>query len=172
VKRITLIFIVTAASAAVAPSAMQWRHFDEASAHVSPASLAQRMLQAHNAIRARVGLRSFTWSPELARYAQEWASRLARQDRLYHHPNPVYGENLYLIDGGRTSPSHVVASWASESRWFNYKTNSCRGTCGHYTQIVWRDSREIGCASAISGKTQVWVCEYNPPGNIVGERPY
>ena len=132
----------------------------------------RRMLQAHNAIRAELGLRPLTWSPDLARYAQKWADSLAREDRLYHHPNPAYGENLYLIDGGRARASQVVASWASEVRWFNYKTNSCSRACGHYTQIVWKDSRQLGCSSAISGNTQVWVCEYNPPGNIVGERPY
>lgn len=133
----------------------------------------RQMLQAHNTIRARVGLRPLTWSPELARYAQDWANRLAREDHLHHHPSPVYGENLYLIGGARALASQVVTAWASESRWFNEKTNSCRGgACGHYTQIVWRDSRQVGCASAISGATQVWVCEYNPPGNIVGERPY
>ena len=37
---------------------------------------------------------------------------------------------------------------------------------------VWRDSKEVGCGVGQSGKVQIWVCEYNPPGNVIGERPF
>jgi uncharacterized protein YkwD len=134
--------------------------------------MAAEMVGAHNQLRSQVGVPALRWSRDLAGYAQAWANRLAREDRLYHHAHPVYGENLFLIDGGRTRAANVVASWADERRIYDYRTNSCGGRCGHYTQIIWKATAQVGCARAESGNTQVWVCEYNPPGNIVGERPY
>jgi hypothetical protein len=66
----------------------------------------------------------------------------------------------------------VVASWADEARGYNVSANSCTGVCGHYTQIVWRKTRSVGCAVAADPGREVWVCEYDPPGNVVGYRPY
>jgi KaiC/GvpD/RAD55 family RecA-like ATPase len=68
--------------------------------------------------------------------------------------------------------AQVVSSWSAEGNNYNSEENSCSSVCGHYTQIVWRDSKEVGCGSARNGNRQVWVCEYNPPGNFVGQRPY
>jgi pathogenesis-related protein 1 len=134
--------------------------------------MSQQMLEAHNRIRRSRGVEPLAWSDALAGYAKPWADQLAAEGRLYHHPNPKYGENLYMISGGEASPDKVVDAWASEQNDYDYKSNSCRSRCGHYTQIVWRDSKQVGCAAGQSGKVQVWVCEYNPPGNVIGERPY
>lgn len=115
---------------------------------------------------------SLIWSNELARYAQEWADRLVEAGRLVHRPNPIYGENLFLIHGADVSPAAVVGAWASEARNYSYQTNSCQGRCGHYTQLIWRDTKRVGCGAASRDGTEVWVCNYDPPGNIAGERPY
>jgi hypothetical protein len=74
--------------------------------------------------------------------------------------------------GGRALPSDVVGDWASETRDYSYPTNTCAGVCGHYTQLIWSDTREVGCAVARDPAREVWVCNYDPPGNWVGERPY
>ena len=134
--------------------------------------LSKQMLEAHNRVRRSHGLEPLAWSESLARTAKSWADRLASEGRLYHHSNPRYGENLYLISGGEASAADVVASWNSEAKDYDYRSNTCRSRCGHYTQIVWRDSKELGCGVGQSGKVQVWVCEYTPPGNVIGERPY
>ena len=138
----------------------------------SPPSLSQTILQTHNAVRAQVGVAPLIWSSQLAGFAQDWANHLAATHSFAHRPGNRYGENLYMISGALASPSDVVAAWAAEARGYNRGTNTCANVCGHYTQIVWRGTHAVGCAVASNGYQQVWVCEYDPPGNVVGYRPY
>jgi pathogenesis-related protein 1 len=138
----------------------------------SPAPLAQQLLDGHNAVRTRVGVPPLRWSDSLAQAAQDWADYLAATRTFFHSPDNQDGENLYAISGGTASPDDVVSAWAQEASGYTISRDTCSGVCGHYTQIVWRDTREVGCAVATDTQREVWVCEYYPPGNIVGFRPY
>ena len=138
----------------------------------SPSDVGQQMVMAHNQWRSKVGVAPLRWSSTLATYAQEWANYLAANDKFEHRANNKYGENLFWASGKRWSPSEVVGNWADEVKNYTYINNSCQGVCGHYTQIIWRNTTEVGCAVARSGNQEVWVCNYNPPGNYVGQRPY
>jgi pathogenesis-related protein 1 len=135
-------------------------------------SLAQAILDPHNAIRARVGVPPLVWSDQLAQVAQDWADHLIATGELNHRPNNRYGENIYAISGGHATPAEVVESWAKEARGYDIRSNTCSGVCGHYTQIVWGKTRAVGCAVARSPQREVWVCNYDPPGNVIGFRPY
>ena len=137
-----------------------------------PGSLSRQLLAAHNSERKRVGAPPLVWSEQLSSYAQQWADTLLAQRRFSHRSNHVYGENLYEITGAAASPSEVVGAWAGEAQDFDYRANACRSMCGHYTQIVWRETRSVGCAVARDPRREIWVCNYAPPGNVVGERPY
>ena len=134
---------------------------------------AGEMVDAHNHVRQRVHVEKLKWSEGLAKVAQQWADHLADRDLFEHSRDSRYGENLFAITGARASARRVVKAWASESRDYDDKSDRCRkGMCGHYTQIVWGDTKEVGCAVARNKKREVWVCEYSPPGNIIGRRPY
>ena len=146
----------------------------------------------HNKVRRKVGAPDLTWADDLASYAQQWADHLAfeRGCRMEHRPGTraaqgKYGENLYWAsavlwtDGTLAeqlvTAEKVVDSWAREVENYSYETNSCEPgkVCGHYTQVVWQESKFIGCGRAVCGdKSQVWVCNYDPPGNVVGRKPY
>ncbi len=130
------------------------------------------MLEAHNAVRARVGLPPLVWSARVAAVAQDWANRLIAARDFSHRPDNPYGENLFAISGATASPAEVVAAWAGEARDYNLRSNTCAGVCGHYTQIVWRATRSVGCGVATDPENEVWVCDYDPPGNFEGQRPY
>jgi pathogenesis-related protein 1 len=132
----------------------------------------REMLSAHNAIRWRVGLPPLVWSDHLAQFARDWANTLLARKQFSHRPNSPYGENLFEIVGDVATPQEVVGDWASEARDYDYRSNGCRGLCGHYTQIVWRNTKSVGCAVARGGRREIWVCNYDPPGNYVGQRPY
>lgn len=133
---------------------------------------------AHNRVRARLDLPPLEWSDALARYARTWADKLQRRGcRLQHRPGSGpdkqrHGENLFSSTGQASTPGDVVDAWAAEVKDYNPRTNRCKGVCGHYTQIVWRTSTKVGCAMATCGDTEVWVCNYDPPGNFLGQKPY
>ncbi len=144
----------------------------------------EKMVEAHNKWRSEVGVPPLEWSPELAEMAREWANVLAKEgSRLRHSNRKDVGENLFFAsakvwsDGRRetqnVTESEVADSWGSEKTNYDYSENDCSGVCGHYTQIVWENTKEVGCAAALSDdKSQVWVCNYRPPGNIHGRKPY
>ena len=143
--------------------------------------VAQVMLKEHNKWRAELGIAPLKWSNELAKYAQEWADQLGKKGcNLEHRPRSgafaqKYGENIYMgYKGYHATAKHAVDSWASEKKYFNFKTLGWDWRkCGHYTQIIWEKSTEVGCAQyqCPDGKV-VWVCNYNPPGNYTGEKPF
>jgi pathogenesis-related protein 1 len=68
--------------------------------------------------------------------------------------------------------------WADEAGDYDYRTNRCKSgaQCGHYTQIVWADTQRVGCGVAtcnmLGTRGQFVVCDYEPPGNFVGQKPY
>ena len=133
------------------------------------------MIAAHNAIRAGVGVPDVIWDDALAEIAAEWAAWLAADGcYLEHDYSSPYGENLYW-SSFESNPTQVVDAWASEVVYYDYESNSCdRGEmCGHYTQLVWSTTERVGCAMATCADgSEIWMCDYDPPGNYVGEWPY
>lgn len=133
-----------------------------------------QILETHNQWRKKVGVPPLKWSPTLANYAQEWAEKLLRENKFEHRQDSPYGENLASASGQQLSPQRVVDMWGDEVQFYNYNNNSCTPgeMCGHYTQVVWKSTTEVGCGMARNDGREVWVCNYNPPGNYVGQRPY
>ncbi|MBV9038383.1 MAG: hypothetical protein JO182_28100 [Acidobacteriaceae bacterium] len=154
------------------------------------------ILKAHNTERAATGSpaeAALTWSAGLAAYAQAWAQTLATTyDNLVHrdastnsadytvnntvYPSQSLGENIFgstAADDG-TLGATAVTDWISEKANYNNGTGCAAGqTCGHYTQVVWRNTSVVGCGKATSktGWTYV-VCNYYTPGNYIGQTPY
>jgi pathogenesis-related protein 1 len=149
-----------------------WQHPAADQKYAAPYSLSKDMVAAHNSVRTAVKVGPLAWSDKLAAVAQEWADHLLAKNEFAHRPNSRYGENLFEVDGGQVSAGQVVEDWASEAREYDYHLNHCTGVCGHYTQLVWRDTRDVGCAVARGGGREIWVCNYDPPGNVVGRKPY
>lgn len=146
------------------------------SSNTDPGDRAQEFIDRHNHWRRNVGItQDLTWSDELEAYAQEWADHLASNCGFEHRPSgDGYGENLYKAWGMQPSPTDVVDSWGSEIECFDENSMECIcRPCGHYTQIVWESTTQVGCAYATCADGAVIVvCNYNPPGNWVGQAPY
>jgi pathogenesis-related protein 1 len=143
---------------------------------------AKTFVEYHNTARKEVGVGPVTWSKDLAAYAQKWADRLAARGDFEHRPADgewaqKYGENL-AIDASALKGAEA---------WYGEKKDYEKGTAipedfsqfkaGHYTQMVWKGTTKIGAGVAVvkEGRFKglvVVVCNYDPPGNVVGEKPY
>jgi hypothetical protein len=99
------------------------------------------------------------------------------------------GQNIYAVAGAGGFPPDPTLdaepAWAAEAADYDYSTNTCApppAQCGHYTQIVWRDSTFVGCGTKKCTTNSpggpafpnwiIVVCNYAPPGNVTGQRPY
>jgi pathogenesis-related protein 1 len=149
-------------------------------------ALVREALESHNRERHRVGAGDLAWDAKLAGLAQEWARHLCRGGKsppsLQHRPSTPGGpgENLwagFTTEGVRFPIRDAVQSWAGERRYYDERSGRCKGgVCGHYTQLVWRDTKKVGCGVATcpagAFTATVWTCNYSPAGNVVGEKPY
>lgn len=137
----------------------------------------------HNVVRSNeaASLSPLVWDSDIASVAQAYAEQCvyAHNSLRNEQYGSVLGENMYASTGDVTA-DRVVSSWAREKQDYDYKTNSCSGICGHYTQMIWDTSTRLGCGFAYCPDLQIgsytgWnivVCNYNPAGNYVGHRPY
>lgn len=136
-------------------------------------------LSTHNEARAEFGTAPLKWSDKLTREARQWAQQLAREDTIRHSPQDARGrtgENLWMGTSGYFAPSRMIGYFVDEKQYFRagrFPEVSNTGNwadVGHYTQIVWAQTREVGCAKASNARNDVLVCRYYPGGNVMGER--
>ena len=146
----------------------------------SDSALLSSMLRLHNSCRAEVQSPPLVWSASLAADAAKWARHLADKINKGEHDPSIRGqegENLWWGTAGAYSYSEMAGYWINEKTSFVYGAfPNCATTrsavVGHYTQIVWKNTKAVGCALATNGKTDFLVCRYSPPGNVIGENPY
>ncbi|XP_074557180.1 pathogenesis-related protein 1A-like [Curcuma longa] len=134
----------------------------------------QDFVDAHNSARAAVGVGPVSWDDTVAAYAQSYAEQRIGDCQLVHSGGP-YGENLFGGSGADFTAADAVGLWVGEQQYYDYDSNSCAAgqVCGHYTQVVWRSSTAIGCARVQCNSGGIFIiCNYNPPGNFAGQRPY
>ena len=136
------------------------------------------MTNAHNEVRRAHGIDAdLVWDESLAEVSLEWLEHLAANNncQMEHNWDSPLGENLMWATY-YMGAEDVVAGWASEEAFYDYDSNSCQPgeMCGHYTQIVWEDTERVGCAMIVcpNERDHMWMCNYDPAGNWVGERPY
>ena len=126
----------------------------------------QELLLLHNQARKEFGSQPLTWSDELAAGAQQWAQHLAGNG-LFEHSNGPYGENLAMA----SDMEQAFGLWYDERKLY-HPGSVFSMDCAHYTQVVWHDTKRLGCGKAETpdGMT-IWVARYDPPGNYDGEKP-
>nr|XP_022909329.1 venom allergen 5-like [Onthophagus taurus] len=125
-----------------------------------------------------VGLNILEWDSDLAEEAQSWADNCVFQHNdVYDSRFPV-GQNLYMSQSTSSSGPDweaAIDDLYDEHRLYSYGEGFSY-SAGHYTQLVWADTEYVGCgySACDSGyyTNQIYVCNYGPAGNVMGEFPY
>ncbi|KAL0063562.1 hypothetical protein AAF712_009571 [Marasmius tenuissimus] len=128
------------------------------------------VLEAHNSFRSQHGAAPLTWSDSLASAAEKWANRCVFEHSKGQVGN--YGENLAAGYGNGYDAVRGVKGWTDESSEYDPKNPQY----SHFTQVVWKSTKQLGCATAKCGNifpgssdAVYLVCEYDPPGNVIGQ---
>lgn len=137
-------------------------------------------LTQHNTYRAKHGVPAMTLDSTISASAQAWAEKMAAASDFNHENQDKYGENLYVAYTTASSMNtatlaqKAVTSWYNEIQKYSFSQPGFSSETGHFTQVVWKESIQLGCGAA-QGKTTknginynafYVVCRYNPPGNM------
>ena len=142
-------------------------------------------LDQHNLVRLTASpqpkfLPAMYWNNNLQSTSQQWSDRCV----FAHSGQANVGENLFVyspqVPLSQFDVAIAVKAWASEKPYYNYANNTCSGVCGHFTQLVWSTSDQVGCSLSSCNAIQNWqdrpgmiiVCQYVKQGNFIGQRPY
>lgn len=130
------------------------------------------ILEAHNMYRKMAGVPSLEWDTGLASVAQAHSANC-----LFEHSKKGYGENLIM--GNYNEPTDLakaVTMWYGEICYYDFTKPGFSLSTGHYTQVVWKGTRYVGCGytECKNGvkpfnkyQAGIMVCEYYPPGNVL-----
>ncbi len=133
------------------------------------------ILNYHNQVRKNVKVKPLKWSPHLTKQAYKWARKLKAQKCTFKHSSSKFGENLFMGTKGHYKVVDAAKSWEKERPYYRHRqvlNQPLVQKAGHYTQMVWRKTTQLGCAKVTCGDNLIVVCNYNPAGNFIGQKAY
>merc|ERR1712136_331339 len=135
----------------------------------------KEMLDQHNQYRAKHRAPRLELSSKLSKEAQKWAEHLVSIKRLQHSDNRDMGENVaykFSSDCRRFTGAEMTDMWYNEIKDYNFNDPGFKPGTGHFTQVVWENSKELGVGVATDGKgTCFAAANYKPAGNYRGQFP-
>lgn len=134
---------------------------------------AKECLKQHNYYRAKHGVPNLKLSKSLCKYAQEWANKCAKDNKMNHRPDHKYGENIFMAWYSdlehKLNAKEPVDNWYSEISMHTFGAEPRSLSSGHFTQVVWKESKELGVGIARNKTGAIYVVgNYDPPGNMIG----
>ncbi|XP_077080449.1 uncharacterized protein LOC143732878 [Siphateles boraxobius] len=137
-------------------------------------SFKKEFLETHNRYREHHQAPALVYSEDLCVTAQQWADHMLSNNAL-GHSDTDHGENVfYSFSSDKKTPTgkEAVDSWYSEIKDYDFEKPGHQPKTGHFTQVVWKSSTELGVGLATDGKTIFVVGQYKPAGNITNAGYY
>ncbi|RMZ79802.1 hypothetical protein DV738_g3201, partial [Chaetothyriales sp. CBS 135597] len=148
-------------------------------------SYAKPILDAHNIHRANHSVVNLQWN-----HTMEQTAKQISETCVYAHSSKA-GDGIFGQNIGAGFAADNIAAMVGDAM-YNDEIELYPGpygnepdmtsfeSWGHYTQIVWSDTTDVGCWTTDCSATglanvapevgpQFTVCNYYPPGNIVGD---
>ncbi|MCP3104229.1 CAP domain-containing protein [Myxococcus sp. K15C18031901] len=120
-----------------------------------------KAIEAHNEYRKKHGAEPLVWNDEMADFAEEHTKVCD-----FKHSTADWGEN---IAEGYEDVNDAFNAWYDEVNIYKAGKEDFDMKTAHFTQMVWKGTKEFGCYSRKCPRGYYLVCEYNPAGNIKGE---
>ncbi|KAJ3597734.1 hypothetical protein NHX12_001251 [Muraenolepis orangiensis] len=143
-------------------------------------TLKNLIVEVHNSYRRSVqppaaNMLKMTYDDDVAASAQQWLDSCI----IDHGPPSTrlidgyeMGENL-LKSTYNLKWDEVIALWHAEVANFQFPNISTNGKeIGHYTQVVWNSSYQVGCGVTKCGEAYFYGCQYYRAGNYIAWDPY
>ncbi|WP_255325748.1 MULTISPECIES: CAP domain-containing protein [Sphingobium] len=164
------------------PPAMPASYYGMEEADRDDGLMREVVLGMQNEERESLGLAPLAWDSALAADAARYARQMAQTNIFRHSARTSRaipsGENLWMGSRGLYDYAVMVGSFLDEKRYFrrggtlpDLSTTGRWEDVGHYTQIIWRGTRKVGCALAEGQSYDYLVCRYFPAGNVFGRNP-
>lgn len=131
-------------------------------------------LEAHNRYRRLHGVPPLKHNFAISNVALDWAKVIAEMDKMEHsknkYKNMSLGENIAVwknpnpdtFNGG-----NITKLWYDEIKLYNFNKPDINLENAHFTQIIWKDTEEVGFGISVSKSGKFYaVANYYPPGNI------
>lgn len=173
---------------AVAPASASvnrdvWNYYNIQPAPRSDAMLRQVVMDVHNRERQSLGVPALAWDDRLAADAAGYARQMVHTNQSRHshggERDEEIGENLWMGTHRAYGYTAMLDAFMDERRAFVFKARfpdvSTTGNwedVGHYTQMIWRGTRRVGCALGEGAQYDYLVCRYYPAGNVYGMSPF
>lgn len=147
---------------------------DNYSQPISGTDFQKSALDAHNNYRAKHHVGKLVLNQELCDIAQKYAEELARTGNFAHSGNSFHddnmGENLFACYGMKITGKMMTDDWYNEVNQYNFNNPGYISGTGHFTQIVWKGSKQVGFGYAQARDGYYYgVANYYPAGNFIGE---
>ncbi|KAK4190879.1 CAP domain-containing protein [Podospora australis] len=132
---------------------------------VSDTLFRDTILNSTNSYRQEHNATAVRYNTSLAEFATNYLFSTACEMK---HSGGPYGENLAI---GCSEVQGCVELWGDERNMYNFRKGDFSKETGHFTQLVWKDTTDVGCGRKWCGEDKRWylACEYWPRGNVLGE---
>ena len=136
----------------------------------------EEILGRHNFYRAKHQVGNLVRESGIETIAQAYSDKLLSTGRLTHSSNEYnsqqLGENLYVGYNVGSIGTAAVDVWYAENINYDYNNPGFYSNTGHFTQVVWKGSKKLGCGVSCDSKSKCYVCcNYLPAGNYLNQFP-
>ena len=149
-------------------------YYEKKTETISGNDFQQRALEAHNNYRIKHHVGNLVLSKDLCNIAQKYAETLARTGNFAHshgkYNGKNMGENLFACYGMKIDGKMMTDDWYNEVSQYDFNNPGFVSGTGHFTQVVWKGSREVGFGYAQARDGYYYgVANYYPAGNYLNE---
>lgn len=142
--------------------------------NISKSNFIEDTLYHHNYYRSNHKSEPLVVNSELNELAQNWANEISK-DNHFDHSKRIWkgkkiGENIAMCFGEKITGKFISDLWYNEIRNYDFNRGNLSSETNNFTQLIWRNTREIGVGIAQSNSGNWYaVVNYYPEGNISSE---